>query len=125
MAGSGTLRILKDCKDNGFVEPNWVCNKNTVTIRFPGIIMRQPSQSKPSFADTYFTNMSDEKINDLLRIVEFIKANPNVKTDDIEILIGKSTATIKRYIKELQNYAIITYVGGKKYGGYVVVDTPD
>lgn len=37
MLGSGTLRMIKDCKVNGFKMPKWSDEKNVTTVIFPDL----------------------------------------------------------------------------------------
>ena len=37
MLGSGTLRMIKDCKVNKFKDPIWKVKDNSTTVVFPGV----------------------------------------------------------------------------------------
>lgn len=37
MLGTGTLRIIRDCKANGFAEPIWRETDNGIVLEFPGL----------------------------------------------------------------------------------------
>ena len=37
MLGSGTLRMIRDCKKNGFRTPIWVEKDNILRLTFPGV----------------------------------------------------------------------------------------
>ena len=61
----------------------------------------------------------NEPVNDVLKdILEFIKNNPGVKKPAIITHIGKSKATLTRYLKQLVERNYIEYKGSDKTGGY-------
>ena len=61
----------------------------------------------------------NEPVNDVLRdILEFIKNNPGIKKPAIITHIGKSKATLTRYLKQLVEQNLIEYRGSDKTGGY-------
>ena len=61
----------------------------------------------------------NEPVNDVLRdILEFIKNNPGIKKPAIITHIGKSKATLTRYLKQLVEQNLIEYKGSDKTGGY-------
>lgn len=61
----------------------------------------------------------DKPVNDVLKdILEFIKNNPGVKKPAIITHIGKSKATLTRYLKQLVERNLIEYKGSDKTGGY-------
>ena len=60
-----------------------------------------------------------EPVNDVLKdILEFIKNNPGIKKPAIITRIGKSKATLTRYLKQLVEQNLIEYRGSDKTGGY-------
>ena len=61
----------------------------------------------------------DEPVNGVLKdIFEFIKNNPGIKKRVIITHIGKSKATLTRYLKQLVEQNLIEYRGSDKTGGY-------
>ena len=61
----------------------------------------------------------DEPVNDVLKdILDFIKSNPGIKKPAIIAHIGKSKATLTRYLKQLVEQDLIEYKGSDKTGGY-------
>ena len=57
----------------------------------------------------------NDPINDLL---EIIKSNPGIKKTAIITHVGKSKATLTRYLKQLVDKNLIEYKGSDKTGGY-------
>ena len=61
----------------------------------------------------------NEPVNDVLKdILEFIKSNPGIKKTAIITHVGKSKATLTRYLKQLVDKNLIEYKGSDKTGGY-------
>ena len=61
----------------------------------------------------------NESVNDVLKdILEFIKSNPGIKKTAIITHVGKSKATLTRYLKQLVEQNLIEYKGSNKTGGY-------
>lgn len=59
--------------------------------------------------------------NSLNKILVYIHDNPNAKSKVISDIIGKSYATVKRYIIILKDAGLIEYRGSLKTGGWFLV----
>ncbi|MFL0223379.1 ATP-binding protein, partial [Tenacibaculum maritimum] len=68
MLGSGTLRMINDCKKNKFKTPSWKQKNNITTVVFPELkaILKNDKGVK----------------NELISIYEIIETTPNLKTKD-------------------------------------------
>ena len=64
---------------------------------------------------------SSEVKEDLMRIVKHIRNHQNTKTIDLQKLIGKSNATIRRYLDILKSLGLVQYVGSRKTGNWQIV----
>ena len=81
----------------------------TLAIRFKNSITPHRKGDEPV----------NEPVNDVLKdILEFIKSNPGIKKTAIITHVGKSKATLTRYLKQLVNKNLIEYKGSDKTGGY-------
>ena len=121
MVGSGIIRILSECKKNGFKTPKWIDKNNILLLTFPGVshVMNEGVNEGVNEG----TNINIEGLNEgtkevLKKIFSYIDKNPLSKTTDIEKLIDKSNATTERYLKMLKENKYIEYVGANKTGGY-------
>lgn len=119
LAGSGTLRIIEDCRSNGFREPVWTSKSNVVRIVFPAI---SPRLTSGTGVHTMSERMavSSARENDLQEIVAFIRKHPLARTVEIHEATNKSMATLKRNLAFLKTTGIISYEGNNRNGGYVV-----
>lgn len=121
MVGSGIIRILSECKKNGFKTPKWIDKNNILLLTFPGVshVMNEGINEGVNEG----ININIEGLNEgtkevLKKIFSYIDKNPLSKTTDIEKLIDKSNATTERYLKILKENKYIEYVGANKTGGY-------
>lgn len=121
MVGSGIIRILSECKKNGFKTPKWIDKNNILLLTFPGVshVMNEGVNEGVNEG----ININIEGLNEgtkevLKKIFSYIDKNPLSKTTDIEKLIDKSNATTERYLKMLKENKYIEYVGANKTGGY-------
>ena len=89
----------------------------TLVIRFKNSITPHRKGDEP--VNELVNEPVNEPVNDVLRdILEFIKNNPGIKKPAIITHIGKSKATLTRYLKQLVEQNLIEYKGSDKTGGY-------
>jgi ATP-dependent DNA helicase RecG len=130
MVGSGSIRIISECKKNGFKPPQWKDDNNILTLTFPEVVHSKNEGINEGINDTISDTISDT-INDtismgvkseLAQVYRYIKGNQLSKSTDIEVHINKSNATVERYLKLLRDNKLIEYVGSRKSGGYKVLE---
>ena len=89
----------------------------TLVIRFKNLITPHKKGDEP--VNEPVNESVNESVNDVLKdILKFIKNNPGVKKPAIITHIGKSKATLTRYLKQLVERNLIEYKGSDKTGGY-------
>jgi ATP-dependent DNA helicase RecG len=130
MVGTGSIRILTECKKNGFKQPRWKEENNILTLIFPEVAHHKnnlwvTNEGASEGANLNIEGISEGVKTELLKIYLFIKENSFVKIPEIQRYINKSDATIKRYLKILKDNQLISFVGSrnKKIGGYQIVTT--
>ena len=74
-----------------------------------------PKVSKYQFYNLYCTLEE-------LAVLELVAKNPTMRQQELVEATGKSTATIKRIMKSLQDKNYIRREGGKRYGKWEVLD---
>lgn len=131
MVGSGIIRILSECKKNGFKTPKWSDKNNILLLTFPGVshLVNEGANEgviSKSEGVNEGVNINIEGVNEgtkkvLGRILKYISQNPMIKTSEIEVFINKSNATTERYLKILRENNYIEYVGASKTGGYKIL----
>ena len=131
MVGSGTMRIIAECKKNGFKAPRWIDENNILTLVFPDVghhraINVNSELEEKNEMEIEGIKVEIEGINEgikkiLQKIVLFISEQGTVKASDIKTYIGKSDASVERYLKLLKDAKIIEFVGAKKTGTYRIV----
>lgn len=119
MVGSGIQRIIDTCHKNGCATPIWTTDEHHVTLTFPNVFHNRTIACNS--IEISLTNIASSGIvkEDLLKIVDYIRKERNCKTIDLQSLIGKSSATIRRYLLILRSAGIIQYEGSRKTGGWV------
>lgn len=131
MVGSGIIRILSECKKNGFKTPKWSDKNNILLLTFPGVshLVNEGANEgviSKNEGVNEGVNINIEGVNEgtkkvLGRILNYISQNPMIKTSEIEVFINKSNATTERYLKTLRENNYIEYVGASKTGGYKIL----
>jgi ATP-dependent DNA helicase RecG len=106
MLGSGTLRMISDCKKNGFRIPVWTDKDNVTTVTFPDLSIK-----------TKATKGVNEELNAIYSVIE---KTPGLKAPAIASALGVSLSTAERYIKKLKDANYIKFVGVPKTGGYFI-----
>lgn len=127
MLGSGTLRMINDCKKNKFKTPSWKQKNNITTVVFPELkatlknsegVNEGVNEGVKNELKAVFVDESEGVKNELISIYEIIETTPNLKTKDIATIIDKGLSTTERYLKKLKDEGFIEFVGSSKTGGY-------
>lgn len=120
MAGSGTLRMIEECKKNHIKSPVWQEKDGCVILTF--YARRLIGFNKTDTLKLVDNLTVDECVRKSLKeIVEYVQANPNAKSKAIADVVGKSYATVKRYVVLLKDAGLIEYKGSLKTGGWFLV----
>lgn len=121
-AGSGTLRIIEECKKNLCAMPEWHQGDNTVTLVFKANLPLD-NLSGTSVIDNIIAGLTPnvETQRLLTSIHVMIKNVGNIKVADVQKLTGKSYASCKRYLQWLKEAGLIEYRGSLKTGGWFEV----
>ena len=137
MLGSGTLRMIEDCVDQGFPEPDWDSKNNITTLIFPGLSAISTSNegvNEMNEGVNEGANPQNEGVNltiegvsegvkmELIKMVELIKSNGGMRANELAKVMEKGESTIERYIKLLRTGGYIEFKGAPKTGGYYVTE---
>ncbi len=118
MAGSGTLRIIEECRKNGNALPQWRSEGGFVTLVFPGVQHSHIAMTK-SYGIEVGKLASEKSVQKALeQILNYMQTRDKVKLPEIADLIGKSYSTAKRYMKLLTDAEILEYEGNLRSGGW-------
>lgn len=121
-AGSGTLRIIEECKKNYCAMPEWRQGEDTVSLIFRVPLPREKYNGAlviDNIISGLTTNEATQR--ELTVIYKAISNLGNIKVADVQKLIGKSYVTSKRYLQLLKEAGLIEYRGSLKTGGWFVV----
>lgn len=138
MLGSGTQRMIRDCRDNKFKLPIWKETDNVITVTFPGLAHNRNAKgiikgileglNKATIAkleeitEGITEGITDDVRDKIIKILIVLYKEAGLKTLDIEKLIDIPAKSIERYIKQLKDSEIIEYRGAKRTGGYYLTD---
>lgn len=126
MLGSGTLRMISDCKKGGFRIPVWSDKDNVTTVMFPGLTAVPKSSEgvnegvNEGVKRINFEDESEGVNSEINTLYEAIKRTPGLKVPALAEVMGKGVSTTERYIKKLKDANYISFVGAPKTGGYFV-----
>lgn len=130
MLGSGTLRMISDCKANGFRVPVWTDKDNVTTVIFPDLSIKTKAtkgtnegvnEGVSEGVKKISFKAESEGVNDELNVIySIIEKTPGLKAPAIASTLGVSLSTAERYIRKLKEAKYIKFVGVPKTGGYYI-----
>lgn len=126
MLGSGTLRMISDCKKNGFRVPVWTDKENITTVMFPALTAVSKSNEgvnegvSEGVNKLNFAEESEGVNSEINALYEAIEKMPGLKVPALAELLNKGVSTTERYIKKLKAANYISFVGVPKTGGYFI-----
>ncbi len=120
MLGSGTLRMIRDCKKNGFRTPTWVEKDNILRLTFPDVTHAKKNEGANEGVNPEIEGVSEGVKQELQQVLLFLKSNPLSKAPEMATHIEKGVSTIERYLKLLKDNGLIEYIGAPKTGGYQI-----
>ncbi|MDI9312091.1 MAG: putative DNA binding domain-containing protein [Limnohabitans sp.] len=127
MLGSGTLRMISDCKKNGFRVPVWTDKENITTVMFPALTAVSKSNEGVSEGVSEgvnklnFVEESEGVNSEINALYEAIEKMPGLKVPALAELLNKGVSTTERYIKKLKAANYISFIGVPKTGGYFII----
>lgn len=131
IVGSGTLRMISECKKYGYDEPIWNVSNNTVSVTFDNLFYKT-SQNEGvnegvNEGDEYegvvggFEGVTDVVKKELFNILRLFNNEEGLKLKDIALKIGRSTKSVERYLKILKDLSLIEFRGSPRNGKYYLV----
>lgn len=130
MLGTGTLRMIRDCKIQGFKSPNWTNKNNILELTFPQLGHQYEGVNEGVKPNDEGVNegvtLNIEGVNEgvmaeIEHLYNQIAKHPGKKASELNEQIDKSIATTERYLKILRENGYIEFRGAPKTGGYFAV----
>ncbi|MDD4489019.1 MAG: putative DNA binding domain-containing protein [Paludibacter sp.] len=127
MLGTGTQRMIRDCKENKFNVPVWKQNNNITSVTFPDVAHNRKDKSSSNAVNDAVNDavkkgiidtISDTVNDALIDAVKVIKTNKSASILEIMESTGKSNATAKRYLQILREVGLVEFKGAAKTGKY-------
>jgi ATP-dependent DNA helicase RecG len=114
--------MISECKNHGFLEPDWISENNTTKLIFPGITHQISSEGvNEGVNEGVFESI--EGVNEgvkieLMAILNMLSNKPLQRTNEIAEQVNKGISTVERYLRILKDNGLIEFVGAPKTGGY-------
>jgi ATP-dependent DNA helicase RecG len=122
MLGTGTVRMISDCINNGYQEPNWISENNTTKLIFPGLTHQITNEGvSEGVSEGVFHELegvSEGVKTELNSILTLLKLKPFQKAHEIAEQLNKSVSSVERYLKILRENGMLEFEGAPKTGGY-------
>ena len=131
MIGTGTLRMIEDCKDHDYPIPEWKTKGNSLELSLNSIGHRIKYDGvsdgvsdgvnrliADGVSDGVIDGISDGVKKEIIEIAKYLYDAEGSNTDDVVDHIGKSKPTIERYLKIARDVMIVEFKGAPKTGGY-------
>lgn len=134
MLGTGTQRMIRDCKENKFKSPIWKQRENTTTVTYPGVAHNRRIEANTNRVtegiskvviskvdrvteelNTEITELVGQRLKEILLL---IFKSSGLKVADLVAHFAVSERTIKENLKTLIDAGLIEYKGSKKIGRY-------
>ncbi|WP_149241738.1 ATP-binding protein [Dyadobacter sp. 32] len=142
MLGSGTLRMIRDCKQNKFRAPVWQEGENTITVTFPGVTHHRKDEGvNEGVSEGVREGVSKDNLQKLEKIAEWVTKGAKgevseritsllvhlykdggARTGDIEAITRIPRKTLERYLRRLKKSGVISHDGNVSAGIYVLND---
>ncbi len=138
MLGTGTLRMIRDCKVNKFKIPEWKQKENATTVTFLDVAHNRKSEdtikgitegiSKGVIAriegitEGITEGVTDDVKDKITKILLVLYKESGVRTVDIGKRVDIPAKSIERYIKQLKDAGIIEFKGANRTGGYYLTE---
>jgi len=123
MLGTGTLRMIRECKSEGFKTPVWKSKDNILELTFSGV-NHQYEGVNEGVNEGVKLNIEgvNEGVNEELTLLyNQIAKFPGKKASELNEQINKSLSTTERYLKILKEQGFIEFKGAPKTGGYFLL----
>jgi len=123
MLGTGTQRMIRECKSEGFKIPVWKSKDNILELTFSGV-NHQYEGVNEGVNEGVKLNIEgvNEGVNEELTLLyNQIAKFPGKKASELNEQINKSLSTTERYLKVLKEQGFIEFRGAPKTGGYYLV----
>jgi ATP-dependent DNA helicase RecG len=120
MLGTGTLRMIRNCKKEGYKIPKWKNTNNILELTFSGVKHQFEGVNEGVNEGVIFKieGVNEGVLAELEYLYNTITKDEGKKAVELNNLINKSLATTERYLKILKDQGLIVFSGSSKTGGY-------
>jgi ATP-dependent DNA helicase RecG len=138
LLGSGTQRMIRDCKKNQFKEPVWKQNENSITVTFYGVthsrkteeiiegvtegVSKKIIEKIEGITEGITEGVTEDVKEKLSKVLLVLYRNEGLRTSEIEKIVQIPAKSIERYVKQLKDANLIEFKGANRTGGYFLTE---
>ena len=108
--GRGTIRIIKECVDNGLPQPLFYVNKHLFTVR---LLLNRTDKVTDKVTDS----LSEKQ----KKIMSLLRENNRMTLSDLSEALGISRRKIVDHTNKLKEKGVLMRVGNNKSGYWQVI----
>jgi ATP-dependent DNA helicase RecG len=132
LLGSGTLRMIRDCRQNKFPVPVWKEKDNIITALFYKVGHNRPvdediiegvediSKETIKWLEGITEGITEEVKDKIKKILLVIHDSEGIRTTNIGQKADTPSKSVERYLKLLRDNDIIEFRGANRTGGYYI-----
>jgi len=92
MLGSGTLRMIRDCKNNKFRQPVWNDQDNILRLTFPGVSHARKNEGVNEGVNLRIEGVNDQVQQELNKVLQFLRSNSLSKAPEVAAHLNKGVS---------------------------------
>jgi ATP-dependent DNA helicase RecG len=136
--GIGTLKMIAQCKELGFMVPVWSTNENSVKVIFPdvtvpfvlhegitegiteGIERLIDDNNNEGITEGVSKGITETVKESMAQIIKLLVQEESLRANEISERLNRPYKTVERHISTLKAINAIEYHGSNRTGGYVL-----
>ncbi len=138
LLGSGTQRMIRDCKQNQFKVPVWKQNDNSITVTFSGVthsrkteeiiegitegVSKRVIEKIEGITEGITEGTTEDVKEKLSKVLIALYKNEGLRTSEMEKMLQIPVKSLERYIKQLKDANLIEFKGANRTGGYFLTE---
>lgn len=116
--GRGTIRIIKECVDNGLPQPLFYVNKHLFTVR---LLLNRTDKVTDKVTGKVTDKVTDSLSEKQKKIMSLLRENNRMTLSDLSEALGISRRKIVDHTNKLKEKGVLMRVGNNKSGYWQVI----
>lgn len=138
LLGSGTQRMIRDCKQHQFKAPVWKQNDNSITVSFSGVthsrkteeiiegitegVSKRVIENIEGITEGTTEGITKDVKEKLSKVLLALYKNEGLRTSEMEKVLQIPVKSLERYVKQLKDANLIEFKGANRTGGYYLTE---